>query len=160
MLLSLPVVKDRKVTFTGWAKEMRKQEWALRFYPKKSAPPNRISAYVFNPGPGLGSSTYVEEHLKPGKWVHIVATFDSGDKTNPKAGVSIYKDGRLAGSPQKSPGALYKSYDVVPAVGDAPMRIGTRERSVFHRSHRRGGGLSSRADAAPISNDCRAGQSG
>lgn len=79
--------------------EAGRMEWALRFYPKKSSRPNRISAYIFNPGPRLGSGAYVEEHLKPGKWVHIVATFDPGDKTNPKEGVSIYKDGKLALSP-------------------------------------------------------------
>lgn len=111
--------------------EAGRQEWALRFYPKKSSRPNRISAYIFNPGPGLGSGAYVEEHLKPGKWIHIVATFDPGDKSNPKAGVSIYKDGKLALSPAKSPGALYKAYDVVPARGSAPLRIGTRDNKTF-----------------------------
>lgn len=111
--------------------EAGRMEWALRFYPKKSSRPNRISAYIFNPGPGLGSGAYVEEHLKPGKWVHIVATFDPGDKTNPKAGVSIYKDGKLALSPAKSPGALYKAYDVMPMHGSVPMRIGTRDKKSF-----------------------------
>lgn len=65
--------------------EAGQMEWAFRFYPKKSSRPNRISAYIFNPGPGLGSGAYVEEDIKAGKWIHIVATFDPGDQTNPKA---------------------------------------------------------------------------
>lgn len=111
--------------------EAGRMEWALRFYPRKSSRPNRISAYIFNPGPGLGSGAYVEEDLKPGKWLHIVATFDPGDQTNPKAGVSLYKDGKLAGSPATSPGALYKAYEVMPQHGSAPLRLGTRDNKNF-----------------------------
>ncbi|MDP1590788.1 MAG: LamG domain-containing protein, partial [Prosthecobacter sp.] len=111
--------------------EAGSMEWAFRFYPKKSTRPNRISAYIFNPGPGLGSGAYVEEEIKAGKWLHIVATFDPGDKTHPKAGVSLYKDGKLALSPASSPGALYKAYEVVPVHGTAPMRIGTRDKKSF-----------------------------
>lgn len=111
--------------------EAGKQEWAFRFYPRKSSRPNRISAYIFNPGPGLGSGAYVEDELKPGKWLHLVATFDPGDKTNPTAGVSIYKDGKLAGSPATSPGARYRTYDVKPVPGTAPVRLGTRDLKNF-----------------------------
>ena len=111
--------------------EAGQHEWAFRFYSKKSSRPNRISAYIFNPGPGLGSGAYVEEAIKPGKWIHIVATFDPGDKINPKAGVSIYKDGKLAGGPGTSPGALYKSYDVSPAHGTSPLRLGSRDAKTF-----------------------------
>ncbi len=111
--------------------EAGRHEWAFRFYPKKSGRPNRISAYIFNPGPGLGSGAYVEEDIRPGKWMHIVATFDPGDKNNPKAGVSLYKDGKLASSPATSPGALYKAYDVMPVPGGAPLRFGTRDTKNF-----------------------------
>lgn len=111
--------------------EAGQMEWAFRFYPKKSSRPNRISAYLFNPGPGLGSGAYVEDDIKAGKWMHLVAVFDLGDKTNAKAGVSIYKDGKLAGSPATSPGALYKAYDVSSVAGSAPLRIGTRDKKSF-----------------------------
>ncbi len=112
--------------------EAGRQEWALRFYPRKSSRPNRVSAYLFNPGPGLGAGAYVEEDIRPGKWMHIVAVFDPGDKNDPKAGVSIYKDGKLAGSPASSPGALYTSYDIMPRHGGAPLRFGTRDgKSLF-----------------------------
>lgn len=91
----------------------------------------KIVAALLHLGPDLGSGAYVEKHLKPGKWVHIVATFDSGDKTNPKAGVSIYKDCKLAGSPASSPGARYEAQDVTPVHGGAPLRIGTRDKNTF-----------------------------
>jgi hypothetical protein len=111
--------------------EAGKMEWAFRFYPKTSSRPNRVSAYIFNSGPGLGSGAYVEDDIKAGKWMHIVAVFDPGDATNPKAGVSIYKDGKLALSPATSPGALYKAYDVMPVAGTAPLRLGTRDKKSF-----------------------------
>ncbi len=111
--------------------EAGKMEWAFRFYPKTSARPNRVSAYIFNSGPGLGSGAYVEDDIKAGKWMHLVAVFDPGDATNPKAGVSIFKDGKLAGSPATSPGALYKAYDVMPVAGSAPLRLGSRDKKSF-----------------------------
>jgi hypothetical protein len=111
--------------------EAGKMEWAFRFYPKTSSRPNRVSAYIFNSGPGIGSGAYVEDDIKAGKWMHIVAVFDPGDATNPKAGVSIYKDGKLAGSPAASPGALYKAYDIMPVAGSAPLRLGTRDKKSF-----------------------------
>lgn len=111
--------------------EAGKHEWAFRFYPMSSSRPNRVSAYIFNPGPGLGSGAYVEEEVKPGRWMHIVAVFEPGDKTNPKAGVSLYKDGKLACSPATSSGALYKEYEVVPVHGSAPLRLGTRDTKTF-----------------------------
>ena len=46
--------------------EAGKQEWAFRFYPKTSSRPNRISAHIFDPGPGLGSGAYEEGRLKLG----------------------------------------------------------------------------------------------
>ncbi len=111
--------------------EAGKQEWGFRFYPKKSSRPNRISAYIFSPGPGLGSGAYVEEPVAAGKWIHIVATFDPGDKTKPKAGVSIFKNGKLVGSAAHSPGQLYKTYDIMPVHGSAPLRLGTRDAKTF-----------------------------
>ena len=111
--------------------EAGKMEWAFRFYPKTSSRPNRVSAYIFNAGPGLGSGAYVEEEIKAGKWMHIVAVFDPGDASHAKAGVSIYKDGKLALSPATSSGALYSTYNVMPVAGDASLRLGTRDKKNF-----------------------------
>ena len=52
-------------------------------------------------------------------------------KANPKAGVAIYKNGVLRGSPATQHGALYSSFDVVPEAGTAPVRLGTRNFTSF-----------------------------
>jgi len=141
--------------------ETGKMEWAFRFYPKTSARPNRVSAYIFNSGPGLGSGAYVEEDIKPGKWMHIVAVFDPGDATNPKAGVSLYKDGKLALSPATSPGALYKAYNVMPVAGDSPLRLGTRDKKSFFTGALDEVAIYPRALAArEIADNYRAGRAG
>jgi hypothetical protein len=106
-------------------------EWALRLYSRKSSRPNRISAYLFNRSGGLGAGAFVEEPLKANEWIHIVACFEPGSRANPKAGVSIFKNGALRGSPATQRGALYSSFDIVPQAGNAPVRIGTRNSTSF-----------------------------
>lgn len=113
--------------------EPGRHEWTLRFYSRKSKRPNRISAYIFNPAGGLGAGAYVEDKLTAGNWIHIVACYDPGDKNNPKAGVSIYRNGTLCKGPTVpgSKGTFYSAYDIVPAHGKAPLRLGTRDRKSF-----------------------------
>ena len=111
--------------------EPGQHEWALRFYSRDSTRPNRISAYVFNRAGGLGAGAYVEEPVELNEWIHIVACFDPGSKSNPKAGVSIYKNGVLRGSPASQHGARYASFDIVPEAGTAPVRLGTRNLTSF-----------------------------
>jgi hypothetical protein len=57
-----------------------------------------------------------------------VACYDPGDADTPGAGVSIYKNGVLRGSPATSTGALYSNpkYMIHPEHGSAPVRLGTR----------------------------------
>jgi Concanavalin A-like lectin/glucanases superfamily len=106
-------------------------EWAFRFYSKNSTRPNRISAYIFNKEGGLGAGAYFQDEIKPKEWIHIVATFDLGNKTNAKAGVSIYKNGTLRGSPATQKGALYSSFNITPQAGTAPVRLATRSFGSF-----------------------------
>jgi hypothetical protein len=106
-------------------------EWGFRFYSKYSSRPNRISAYIWNLGGGEGAGAYFEDELTPGKWMHVVACYDPGDMNSAGAGVSIYRDGMLRGGPTLSPGALYKSFNIMPAHGNAPVRLGTRDRKNF-----------------------------
>jgi hypothetical protein len=106
-------------------------EWALRFYSKESTRPNRISAYIWSPAGGLGAGAYFQDALNPGEWIHVVACYDPGDKTNPTAGVSIYRNGVLRGGTSTQPGALYRGYNVKPAHGSAPLRLGTRDLNSF-----------------------------
>jgi hypothetical protein len=110
-----------------------KYEWGLRFYSRKSSRPNRISAYSFNAGGGLGAGAYFEDKLAVGECMHIVAIFSPGDMRDPKAGVSIFRNGKLRQGPamRGASGTLYRSYDVVPAHGDSPLRLGTVNRKSF-----------------------------
>ncbi|MGH7122664.1 MAG: LamG domain-containing protein [Acetobacteraceae bacterium] len=114
-------------------------EWGFRFYSKSSPDrPNRVSAYIWNPAslPGErneGTGAYFQDELRAAEWVHVVACYDPGDADTPGAGVSIYKDGVLRGSPATSPGALYSTYDIHPQHGTAPVRLGTRDAESFLR---------------------------
>ncbi len=107
-------------------------EWGFRFYsldsPSRS---NRISAYIWNPAGGEGAGAYFQDQLTPGRWIHVVAVYDPGDRADKKAGVSIYRDAVLRGSPHSTRGARYASYDIVPAHGPAPLRLGTRDLGSF-----------------------------
>jgi hypothetical protein len=109
-------------------------EWAMRFYSQDASRPNRISAYVWNPGNpqgGEGAGAYFQDALVPGVWMHIVAVYEPGDKdTLPPAGVHIYRDGIHRQGPPSS-GTLYTTYDIVPAHGTALLHLGTRDNLSF-----------------------------
>lgn len=113
--------------------EAGRHEWGFRFYSKESSKrSNRISAYIWNPDGHLGAGAYFQDTLTAGQWIHVVATYDPGDKTSPTAGVSIYKNGVLRGGPSThQPGALYRAYDIMPVHGSAPLRLGTRDLKSF-----------------------------
>jgi hypothetical protein len=103
-------------------------EWGLRFYSQDSpSRPNRISAYLWNPEGSEGAGAYFEDALVAGVWVHVVAVYEPGDRnTDPPAGVHIYKDGvHRLGPPL--PGTLYQTFDILPAAGGLPVRLGTRD---------------------------------
>ncbi len=113
------------------------EEWAFRFYSRASADrPNRLSAYIFNAAGREGAGAYFQdskfwrkdEECQP--WVHVVACYDPGTKDDPKAGVSIYINGKLRQGPPAK-GTLYRSYEIVPRAGNAPVRLGTRELQAF-----------------------------
>lgn len=109
------------------------REWALRFYSQSSSRPNRISAYIFNPAGGEGAGAYFQDELVAGEWIHVVACYEPGDKdTLPPAGVHIYKNGvHRLGPP--SPGTLYSNplFNIAPAHGASPLRLGTRDFASF-----------------------------
>ena len=69
--------------------------------------------------------------MKVNEWMYIVACFDPGNKDKPGAGVSIYKNGVLRGSPASQHGALYSSFGINPQAGTAPLRLGTRNLTSF-----------------------------
>jgi hypothetical protein len=104
-------------------------EWGLRFYSKESeVRSNRISAYIWNPGDREGTGAYFQDDLTDvvGKWMHIVAVYEPGDKDTAGAGVRIYRDGVKRRGPP-CPGTLYSDYGIVPVHGNLPVRLGTRD---------------------------------
>lgn len=79
----------------------------------------------------LGAGAYFQDLLEARTWIHVVATFDPADAANPLAGISIYKNGVLRGSPADQNGARYSTYAIDPAHGGAPLRLGTRDLRSF-----------------------------
>jgi hypothetical protein len=114
--------------------EPNRYEWALRFYSQDARDrPNRISAYLFNPEGGLGAGAYFQDALTAGEWIHVVGCFDPGDADSTgQSGVRIYKNGMLRLGPP-SPGTLYNNpnWQIRPARGAAPLRLGTRDLKSF-----------------------------
>jgi hypothetical protein len=123
--------KDPKNPYIYWLGkgEAGAQEWGFRFYSDEAADrPNRISAYIWNAEGKEGAGAYVQDKLTKHKWLYIVATYDDPDKAD--ARVRIYKNG-VASKHNGSPGTLYKSYNIKPATGPAPVRLGTRDLKSF-----------------------------
>ncbi|MCQ2061668.1 MAG: LamG domain-containing protein [Fibrobacter sp.] len=111
--------------------EPKQHEWTFRMYNNYldtcSAADdrnrhNRISAYAFNLGGGLGSGSYVQETVTAGEWIHIVARYDT--KTN---WIYIFKNGVAKDHDQLNE----SEYNVVQENGTAPFRMGTRSKWSF-----------------------------
>lgn len=111
--------------------EPKQHEWTFRMYNNYldtcSAADdrnrhNRISAYAFNLGGGLGSGSYVQETVTSGEWIHIVARYDT--KTN---WIYIFKNGVAKDHDQLNE----SEYNVVQENGTAPFRMGTRSKWSF-----------------------------
>jgi hypothetical protein len=134
-------------------------EWGFRFYSNDSpSRPNRISAYIWNPSGGEGAGAYFQDELEVGRWIHVVACYDPGDRSDPAAGVSIYRDGVLRAGPRRSRAARYASYDIMPAHRAAPLRLGTRDLASFFTGALDDAAIYPRVlSAAEIADDYRAG---
>lgn len=99
--------------------EKNQQEWIFRMYSQDTLDgrENRISFYVFNPEGGEGIGSYFQDSLQVGEWIHVVGVADS-QRTY------IYRDG----APRDSD--TYAG-TIMPQVGTAPLRIGTRDLHSF-----------------------------
>lgn len=132
---------ETKEPYVHWLGKGEKDqfEWALRFYSHAATErPNRLSGYIFNAAGGEGAGAYFQDAKfwdRDGEsqpWVHVVACYPPGTKDDPKAGVSLYINGKLKQGPPAK-GTLYSSFDIAPRAGDAPLRLGTRDlNSFFH----------------------------
>jgi hypothetical protein len=111
-----------------------KHEWGFRFYPLDSSRPNRVSAYLWNPGKSEGAGAHFQDTLIAGEWIQVVACYEPGDFTDPNAGVHIYKNGVHQLGPPNA-GTLYSNpkFMISPQHGSSPVRIGTRDLGSFLR---------------------------
>jgi hypothetical protein len=103
------------------------QEWGFRMYGSDNteSPPrsNRIAFYAFSPTGGEGAGAYFQIPLTVGKWIFVV-----GELT--PSGVLIFSDGTLRqGPPAKATLYSNPAFNIRPAHGTAPVRLGTRN---FH----------------------------
>jgi hypothetical protein len=118
--------------------ERNHEEWAVRMYGysnrEKPPRPNRISFYLFNPDGGLGQGSFSQEPVRPGQWIHITATANK-DET------SIFRNGKYVRCDEydgpTGHGCQAHRERVLPAAGNAPLRLGTRDLKSFFQ-----GGLS------------------
>lgn len=102
-------------------------EYICRYYNASSTDrPQRTSSYAFNLVGGLGAGSYVQEPVANGHWDMYTVTVDLTDTTNgPYGQISLYKNGtRRDSDPLGAP------YNVVPANGSAPLRIGSTAAAV------------------------------
>jgi hypothetical protein len=125
--LNFPVERGSEYIYWLGKGETGTFEWGFRLYKKDSSRPNRISAYIWNPDGKLGAGAYFEEPITPGRWINVVAVYQPPGRN---AGVQIYRDGVFKNGPPKVP-TLYRSYQVTPRHGGAPLRLGCRDLKSF-----------------------------
>jgi hypothetical protein len=122
-------------------------EWGFRFYPQTDATrPKRISGYVWNltGDPVInpkheGAGDYIQDpNLAANTWYQIVVVYDPGDRFDPAAGVTIYKNAVCSTHGTQCGGTvssfvLYSTspYLVIPENSTSPFLIGTRDCSSF-----------------------------
>jgi hypothetical protein len=89
--------------------------------------PNRVSGYAFNLAGGLGAGSYFQDGVSTGEWVHYVFVINSVNTSTayPTGYTKIYKNGLLRDQDS------LQDYNIVPANGAAPLRIGTGSLSSF-----------------------------
>src|SRR5262249_3033913 len=131
--LALDFQGEDKGEYVHWLGkgEPDRHEWGFRFYRRDSERPNRLSAYVWNAKGGRGAGADVESKevgLRKGRWGRRVATYDDPKKPDPR--VQLYANG-VPSEHNASPGTLYDGYQVKPAHGPAPLRLGTRDQRGF-----------------------------
>lgn len=110
-------------------------EWEARMY-GDSTPQgrtDRLSAYVFNPGAGLGSAADWQPDagvITAGKWLHVVAEYDttttpSGCSSSAPGSINIWVDGVEQSFASHAPTGCMSQYGIIPKAGDSPLTIGT-----------------------------------
>jgi len=105
---------------------------------------NRISGYAFNPGGGLGAGSYFQapsdDPVIAGEWIHYVLIINTTDAARsakyPTGYTKLYVTRKNAVSGQivtKTDQDALAPYQIVPAAGSAPFRVGTRDFGSFFK---------------------------
>ena len=120
--------------------ESGNQEWTFRVYSQDAEKHTGwVSFYVYklSGGLGAGAAYHADElgFLEPGTWHQFVGVLDSGDLNDPNAGAWLYVDGKLVDGVvfegDTISGAQYKSYNITPGNGHAPLRFATRDKHSY-----------------------------
>jgi hypothetical protein len=114
-------------------------EWESRMYntntPGESpARPNRMSAYVFNPGAGKGSGADwqpVPGLIQAGEWLHIVGEYTTLSQPSDcpassfPGSINIWVNGVLWNQAAHNPTGCMSQFSVTPMANTSPLNIGT-----------------------------------
>jgi hypothetical protein len=112
-------------------------EWEARMYSTTDAQnrANRLSAYIFNPGAGLGSAAdwQPDDNLIAAKaWYHVVGEYTTLSQPSTCAGaasypgsINIWVNGVPWSQPNHDPTGCMSQYSVTPKANGSPLNIGT-----------------------------------
>jgi hypothetical protein len=110
-------------------------EWESRMYSTTNSQGrcNRLSAYAFNPGAGLGSGADWQPNcglLQAGQWLHVVGEYQTlttpaGCNAAYPGSLSIWVNGVPWNMSYHTPTGCMSQYSVTPTVGNSPLNIGT-----------------------------------
>jgi hypothetical protein len=112
-------------------------EWEARLYNTTSSADrcNRFSAYVFNPGAGLGSGAYWQPTcglIQAAQWYHVVGEYTTITQPSgcQNAGqypgvVNIWLNGVPWNQSRHGQTGCFSQYDVVPVANNSPVNVGT-----------------------------------
>jgi hypothetical protein len=112
-------------------------EWEARIYDTTNAQNrcNRLSAYVFNPGAGLGSGADWQPEcglFQPGQWHHVVGEYTTlsqpaacPDAATYPGSINIWVDGIPWSQAAHNPTGCMGQYNITPRANDSPINVGS-----------------------------------
>jgi hypothetical protein len=114
-------------------------EWEARMYSTSTSEsrPNRLSAYVFNSGAGLGSGADWQPKtglVQAGRWLFVVGEYDTNAGATPTGctadgsqpgSINIWVDGVQWNEPDHFDTGCMSQYQVTPSASSSPVNIGT-----------------------------------
>ena len=110
-------------------------EWESRMYASVNSDSrcNRLSAYVFNPGAGLGGGADWQPNcnlLQAGHWLHVVGEYQTQTTPSPcksayPGTINIWVNSVPWNPSYHYPTGCMSQYSITPKVGSSPLDIGT-----------------------------------